>query len=652
MKTEDIANVVTAGPGSRKAQIDKINYEKRDVKTGDAHGKLENPDEVTQPVPNEFKDVMGGTKDDPDKKPGLRADQKKPGPSLPRAYNEYSNQRKAEEDLKSERSKRDQMVKDYGYNKKTSKRDIREKSILPDDFDLGDDEFSSTDPFVHSLFQKVKINSLLKDQIKESYPDEIAAITERIKNDPENKDLTGKEKRKLINAAVKEFIEPIWKGEGGDVKVQSNSMITSVASALKKIVAGKSDASVQKVFEDKRKALESKQNKSMEDILFLKAWDLLEANATAEGNIAEQKQNVKAARSKLTAANAAVKQHEAAVDRALSEYNKGTRKSKTEHKDGWYITKVSGGGANASYAARVEDRDGKKQFVGYSVTAGSPDTFRDPVYIKDYQEYNGERDPNVQDFENFAEANLNKVEGGTKGQAKERNNTILQQDFARFDGKNYFDLAKQNRLSAPKYYKIIHDLGGKIASNGKIYTTSVADYPEGTPEYKLDYKEAVKLQGSKGSTPEEVKANQLKTITGLTGMSEEEARARVDLGLMKDFKLGDANVFEQDGKLVYRLPEENKTSVSGAKGRSFYINWNEPHNRQVVKKYAEMGIDKKDIPLSELKTVNTSRSNEGNVDWTDTKKTAEAEKIARQKYEGTYKKPEPHILDTLIGFRR
>ena len=64
-----------------------------------------------------------------------------------------------------------------------------------------------------------------------------------------------------------------------------------------------------------------------------------------------------------------------------------------------------------------------------------------------------------------------------------------------------------------------------------------------------------------------------------------------------------------------------------------------------------MGMTKQDIPLSELKTVNTSRSTEGNIDWTDTKKTKAAEKAQTDQYTGAYK-PSASVLDALIGFGR
>ena len=512
---------------------------------------------------------------------------------------------------------------------------------MPDDFDF-DDEFDSTDPFIASLFQKGKINKLLKDQIKEQYPDQLAEISERVKNDPENKDLSGKELRKLINAEVKKFVEPLWKKAGGDTQVNKVGLITPVAASIKKMMDGSAHESVAKVLSDKRAALENKQNRSLKDQMFLDAFDFLEKEQGTAEVTAELKGEVKNARNKLTGLNAEVREHEKAVDRAINDFNKGGRKSRTEHKDGWAFTHTSGDGKATQYASRMEERDGKKMYVTYSVTAGSPDTQRDPVRIAEYKEYQGERDPNIQGVENFAEARLDQVEGGFKGKNAAIRTAQNEKDFKTLDGQNYFTYRDAHKLMAPKIMKLISDLGGKIdAETGKIYTTSVDQFPEGANELRLGYKDAKHVAGKSDED-----------VARLTGMTPEEVKARQITGMMRDYKLGDARVIEDaQGRLIYQLPEENKTSVSGKQGRSFYINWNEPHNRKVVADYAKRGIDKQAIPLNELKTVNTSRSNEGNVDWSDTAKTKAAEKAQTERYTGAYK-PSSDVLDALIGFGR
>ena len=76
-----------------------------------------------------------------------------------------------------------------------------------------------------------------------------------------------------------------------------------------------------------------------------------------------------------------------------------------------------------------------------------------------------------------------------------------------------------------------------------------------------------------------------------------------------------------------------------------------PLNRKVLEKYTKMGLTKQDIPVEELKTVNTARSSEGNIDWTDKAKTKAAEKAQRDRYTGAYK-PSADVLDALIGFGR
>ena len=587
-------------------------------------------------------DADPGTKNDPDAKYGHKASESAPKPDLPTARPElYERQKEAEQDLTTARNKRDEFIETARQDKKTTKRNMREQSIMPDDFDF-DDEFDSTDPFIASLFKKGKINKLLKDQIKEQYPDQIADITDSIKNDPDNAGLSDKEVRKLVNAEIKKFIEPLWKEAGGDTQVNRIRLSTPIAATIKKMIDGSANKSVKKVMNDKRAVLEKKQNKSLKDQMFLDAFNMIEKGIDTEKKTAKLKGEVKDARNSLTSVNMAVKQHEKAVDKARGEFNKGGRKSKTEYKDGWAFTHTSGDGRATQYASRMEDRDGKKMYVTYSVTAGSPDTDRDPVRITEYQEYKGERDPNIMGVENFAEGRLDQVEGGFKGKNEAIRNAQNKQDFESLDGQDYFKYSEAHKVMAPKIMKLISDLGGKIDRNtGKIYTTSVADFPEGADELYLDYGTAKKLAGKSDEG-----------MARLTGMSLEEIKARQAAGMIRDYELGDARVIkDEQGRLIYQLPEENKTSLSGAAGKSFYINWNEPHNRQVVKKYADKGISKQNIPLSELKTVNMSRSTEGNIDWSDKDKTKAAEKAQADQYTGAYK-PSASVLDALIGFGR
>ena len=621
--------------------LDAVNTNKFD--SGAKKETLINPDTVPSGATAKSADTLEpGTKNDPDAKYGHKANESAPKYDLPIARpNLFKDQKKAEQALTDKRKERDDFIETARQDKKTTKRNIREKSIVPDDFDF-DDEFDSTDPFIASLFQKGKINKLLKDQIKEQYPDQITEITERVKNNPDNAGLSGKEVRKLINAEVKKFIEPLWKSAGGDAQVNKVGMITPIAATIKKIMEGSAHESVAKVMKDKRAALEKKQNRSLKDQMFLDAFDMIEKNMDTEKKTAELKGEVKDARSNLTVLNAEAREYKKVVDKARSELNKGGRKSKTEYKDGWAFTHTSGDGRTTQYASRMEDRDGKKVYVTYSVTAGSPDTDRDPVRIAEYQEYKGEKDPNIMDVENFAEGRLDQVEGGFKGKNEAIRNAQNKQDFESLDGQNYFKYSEAHKIIAPKIVKLISDLGGKIDRNtGKIYTTSVADFPEGADELYLDYGTAKKLAGKSDED-----------VARLTGMSLDEVKARQVAGMIRDYSIGDARVtVDAKGRAVYQLLEENKTTLNGAKNKSFYINWNEPHNRKVVEEYAKMGKTKQDIPVSKLKTVNTSRSTEGNIDWTDTAKTKAAEKAQKEQYTGAYK-PSASVLDALIGFGR
>lgn len=611
--------------------------------TGTKKETLINPDTVPSgPTAKPGVDAEPGTKNDPDAKYGRRAGDKEPKPDLPTARPGLrEDQINAKSTLTEKRKERDDYIEAARQDKKDAKRDMRSRSIVPDDFDF-DDELDSTDPFVASLFQKGKINKLLKDQIKEQYPDEIAEITDRIKSDPANAGLSGKEVRKLINAEVKKFVEPLWKSAGGDTQVNKVGLATPIAAAIKKMIDGSAHESVAKVMNDKRAALEKKQNRSLKDQMFLDAFNMIEKGIATAETTAELKGEVKDARDNLTKLNAEAREHDKAVDRARNEFNKGGRKSTTKYKDGWYVTHTSGDGRATQYASRVEERDGKKMFVTYSVTGSSPDTNRDPVRIDEYQTYQGERDPNIQKVENFAEGRLDQVEGGFKGKNEEIRKAQNERDFSALDGQNYFTYREAHRLMAPKIMKLISDLGGKIdAETGKIYTTSVADFPEGANELRLNYKEARHIAGKSDED-----------VARLTGMTPEEVKARNIAAMTRDFKLGDANVIEDEqGHLIYQLPEENKTTVSGKKGVSYYINWNNPENRKVVAEYARRGIDKKDIPLSKLKVVSMSRSPEGNIDWTDKEKTRAAEEAQMKRATGAYK-PRADVLDALIGFGR
>ena len=643
-KKEDDKASISELTGNKKVVEGKGLPKPSEQKTVIKKETLVNPDSVQSgatatPADNS----TPGTKEDPNAKYGRKAYEPALTAGLPMARaGLFEDQKNAEQTLADKRKERDDFIETAKQDKKAAKRNVRDLSII-DDVDVDfEDEFDSTDPFVASLFKKGKINKLLKDQIKEQYPDELAEIAGTIKNDPANADLSGKEKRKLINEKVKEFIEPLWKSAGGDTQVNRIRLSTPIAATIKKMMSGTAHESVTKVMNDKRAALEKKQNRSLKDNLFLEAFNMIEKDIDAQNKTAELKGEVKDARNSLKSLNAEVREHNKAVDKARDEFSKGGRKSNTEYRDGWAFTRVSGDGRAAQYASRMEERDGKKMYVTYSVTAGSPDTYRDPVRIAEYQEYQGERNPNIMGVENFAEGRLYQVEGGFENAKVAMKEASDKQTFETLDGQNYFDYTKAHKIIAPKILKLVIDRGGKIDRNtGKVYSVSNGDFPEGADELYIDYGTAYKL--SKGDDEE---------LAKLTGMSLDEVKARKIEGMTRDYSVGDARVVVDDqGRAVYQLLDDNKTALGGAKGRSFYINWNNPENRKVVEKYAKMGKTKQDIPLSELKTVNTSRSSEGNVDWTDKDKTKAAEKAQKAKYTGAYK-PSAGILDALIGFGR
>lgn len=603
---------------------------------------LVNPDNVSSgatatPADNS----TPGTKEDPNAKYGRKANEPAPTADLPMARaGLFEDQKKAEQTLTDKRNERDDFIEAARHDKKAAKRNVRNLSIM-DDIDFEDD-FDNTDPFVASLFKKGKINKLLKDQIKEQFPSLIGFIAETVRSDPDNEELSNREVRQRINEEVKKFIEPLWKTAGGDTQVNRIRLSTPVAATIKKMMEGTAHESVTKVMNDKRAALEKKQNRSIQDNLFLEAFNMIEKDIDTQNKTAELKGEVKDARNNLTSINAEVREHKNAVDKARDEFSKGGRKSKTEHRDGWAFTSVSGDGRAAQYASRMEERDGKKMYVTYSVTAGSPDTYRDPVRIAEYQDYQGERNPNIMGVENFAEGRLDQVEGGFENAKAAVKEASDKQTFETLDGQNYFKYSEAHKIIAPKILKLIIDRGGKIDRNtGKVYSVSNSDFPEGADELYLDYGTAYKI--AKGDDEE---------VAKLTGMSLDEVKVRKIEGMTRDYSVGDARVtIDTQGRIIYQLPEDNKTVLGGANGRSFYINWNNPENRKVVDRYAKLGKTKQDIPLSKLKTVNTSRSSEGNIDWTDKDKTKAAEKAQKAKYTGAYK-PSADILDALIGFGR
>lgn len=580
-----------------------------------------------------------GTKEDPNAKYGRKANEPAPTADLPMARDGlFEDQKNAEQALADKRKEYDDFIKTAKQDKKAAKRNVRERSIISDDFDL-EDEFDSTDPFVISLFKKSKINKLLRDQIKEQYPDQIAEITDTIKNDPDNAGLSGKEVRKLINAEVSKFVERLWKEAGGDTQVSRVGLATPVADTIKEMMEGTAYESVTKLMNDKRAALEKKQNRSLIDQLLLDAFNMVEKDIDTENKTAELKGEVKDARNSLKSLNAEVREHNKAVNKARSNFYKdGDIETKITHKNGWTFFDRG----KAHYAAQVEDHDGKKKYVIYSATEGSPDTNRDPVWEFDYQDYNGTNNTNEKLAIQRIEGDKGQVEGGFENEKAKAKEARDKQTFETLDGQNYFKYSNAHKIIATKALKLVIDRGGKVdRGTGKIYSVSKDDFPEGADELYLDYGTALKL--ANGNDEE---------VAKLTGMSLEEVKVRKIIGMTRGYSVGDAYVVVDDqGRAVYQLPDDNKTVLSGANGRSFYINWNNLENRKVVEKYAKMGKTKQDIPLSELKTVNTSRSSEGNVDWTDTKKTKAAEKAQKAEYTGAYK-PSADILDALIGFGR
>ena len=636
-KKEDNKASIAELTGNKKVVEGKGLPKPSNPKTTIKKETLVNPDNVSSgatatPVDNS----APGTKEDPNAKYGRKASDPAPKLVLPEGRaglaEDLSN---AEKTLTNKRKERDDFISTSKKDIKDTKRANRDLSII-DDFDF-EDEFDGTNPVIAALFKKGSINKLLKDYIKERHADQIAEINDRIKNDPANKGLSGKEKRKLINEKVKEFIEPLWKEAGGDEKVITYKLSRDIAKKIKNLATGgKVHESTYRLYNDLRNIAKQKQNRSVREQLFLNAFDMAENKQKVLNKTAELKGEVKDARSNLTSLNTEMREHKKDVDRARSSFAKdGDTETKVTHKGGWTFFDRG----TAHYAAQVEDRDGKKKYVIYSATEGSPDTTRDPVWEFDYQDYNGTNNTNEMLAKQRIEGDRGQVRGGfenAKAAAKEASDS---RTFETLDNQNYFDYSEAHKIVAPKILKLVIDRGGKVdRKTGKIYSVSKDDFPEGADELYLDYGTAYKL--AKGDDEE---------VAKLTGMSLKRVKDLRISGMDRPYSIGDARVtVDSQGRAVYQLPDSNMSAYSGKHG-SFYINWNNPENRKVVEKYAKMGMTKQDIPVSELKTVNTSRSSEGNIDWTDTKKTKAAEKAQKAQYTGSYK-PSKDILDALIGF--
>lgn len=639
-KKEDDKASISELTGNKKVVKGKGLPKPSTQKTTIKKETLVNPDSVSSGATAKPADnSTPGTKEDPNAKYGRKANEPAPTPNLPQGRaGLFEDQKKAEQALADKRKERDDFIETAKQDKKAAKRNMRALSII-DDVDF-EDEFDGTNPVIAALFKKGSINKLLKDQIKEQYSDQIAEITDRIGNDPANANLSGRERRKLINEEVKKLVEPLWKEAGGDEKAIAHKLTRDVAKKINAVATGgKAHESTYRLYNDLRNIAKNNQHSTVREQLFLAAFDKAEKDAAAENKITGLKGEVSDARNNLTSINAEVREHKNALDKARGEFSKdGDIETKIIHKNGWTFFDRG----KAHYAAQVEDHDGKKKYVIYSATEGSPDTNRDPVWEFDYQDYNGTNNTNEKLAIQRIEGDKGQVEGGfenAKAKAKEASD---KQTFETLDGQNYFDYSKEHKIIAPKILKFIIDRGGKIDRNtGKVYSVSNGDFPEGADELYLDYGTAYKL--AKGNDEE---------VAKLTGMSLKHVKDLKISGMDRPYSIGDARVtVDAQGRAVYQLLDDNKTVLSGANGRTFYINWNNPENRKVVEKYAKMGKTKQDIPLSELKTVNTSRSSEGNVDWADTAKTKAAEKTQKAKYTGSYK-PSASVLDALIGFGR
>lgn len=314
--------------------------------------------------------------------------------------------------------------------------------------------------------------------------------------------------------------------------------------------------------------------------------------------------------------------------------------------DGWYAFKVSKEGTPQSFMARIENgifkgytasnnktqsdldkirKDYKDDEKEIFFQTKSADTDRDPVFQKEITaqegtpEYNQQLEEAKQDFMNSQEAITNKQEGKLKGKQEKIRQSSDDLKLKLFDGKNIFDMLtefqKKNAkgFAKSKLFTWLQDKGATIAKDGTIY--SVTAVPDGTDVFN-------KL------SPEEI--NDIKEI-----------KLKTKHDAYRTSKKAKQN---EDGTFTYTFKPDNKVITTGKGGVISETNFRSRGNiKQGVSSYAE-AKEKGIVP----ETKNLSRSNAGNVDWTDTEKTKEQEKRQLEDYlRKDNVKPTPSLVDIL-----
>ena len=464
-------------------------------------------------------------------------------------------------------------------------------------------------PYVEALLGKSRTNRLSDAQIMRQFPEEFNAL-KKYEKSPEY--------GRLVRQLVKDKRALVDQGED---KFSVYNMPQAYKNSLKKI--DPSSPALTKVL-DEINSNPIYANNPMNKF-FLKALEIAK-NGDAQ-NINGLDEHVAEVTKQAHENPEYVQAHEAfdkaekelKADNANKAYaarqaRKGQRIARTTEWEDvlgnpWMKTSVFGGGQSGSYVWRVEtDDDGKKWVRAYGFTGGSPDTTRDPVYNQPYQEFDASnagpnaKDPNAQGVESFAEGRVDRVQGGTKNLHKSILSADEQWKFDSMDGEDFNAFADKHKVTADKVKKLVYKLGGRIdALSGKIYTTSVDEFPEDAVD-------------NRPISDEEL---------------EDIRRRKMNIDYSSKNVVFDPVI----GKMVYRYKSDDKAVVTGKGGVSWYINYNNPKNRAVLEKYAKMGItDRTMIPVTEFDTVNTSRSTEGNVDWTDVEKTINAYKAQGADY--------------------
>ena len=547
-------------------------------------------------------------------------------------------------DFAEAREKRDtirEKNKKAGAKERAKSRDL----ALQDAQDYDEDnewtpgsEYYAYDPLVAALMKSTNRTAVLKKDIEKSLKSEINAINKKYDkliakakggghtewdtagwdetNQPVTEDTVIKDLKKQRNAEIKKLVDDAYieaggyeEDEWGQPNKKKKATVRGTGLDNKEIaLIHEKIKNGDEFWTNRIKQIKKMPKRGIGEIRFLnelkrldKADQRVADDATATEEAVNARLAYNAARKLVTADKNEAAAEAAAAEAAASGTSRGERRAVTDDTpvDGWYLTKVSGGGKGegkaATYATRLEtDKDGNKQWVTYSTikdknkaSGVNVNTERDPVHYEEYSDGTDAMGHPKNNWENakkgidfFAVSSLDAPEGGWNNKRTTIKNETDQFNFDALDGTNYYIHTIESPMKTKRYLDLIRRLGGDIDEDGVIYTTSIANFPKDKarlPEFK----------------------------------TEEELEELRKLAIEKafNFKEGDKNVtVRPDGTKVKTLPSMNESLVQAKDGRKFKINWNNPTNKKVRKDYEDRGLTIQDIPLTELVTTNLSGS--------------------------------------------